>query len=167
MKYSCVTAERNVMYLSVTRENCSTSPVSRSAFGRIDLMKPPNSAPMTSRGTLALLRVSMAMPSRPMRLTASVPSTRSRIPESTSLNSATLSPRYLRQPPFESPDLHLRSERRLRLRFRFRLCRDRRRAERIELGAHRGVVRIARQEVFVDVARFVDQPLLRVEVGHG
>src|SRR5436305_11547963 len=167
MKYSCVTAERNVMYFSVTRENCSTSPVSSSVFGRIDLTKPPNSAPRTSSGTPPWLSESMAMPSRPIRLTASVPSTRSRMPESTCLNSANVSPPYFRQPAFEPRNLRRlrRDEERLRfrlrnrlrlgfehrlglvehrLRLRFRRCHG----QRIELRANGVVVRIAREDVF-------------------
>src|SRR5438132_6018472 len=91
------------MYLSVTRENCSTSPVLSSVFERrIVLMKPPNSAPITSRGTLLPSTLSTAMPSSPIRLTASVPSTRSRIPSSTFLNDTPLLPLFdLRQPLLE------------------------------------------------------------------
>src|SRR6476659_6884106 len=72
----------------------------------------------------------MAMPSRPIRLTASVPSTRSRIPESTCLNAANVSPPHFGQPAFEPRHLRRlrRDEERLRflLRDRFRLgCKHR------------------------------------------
>src|ERR1051325_6553460 len=94
------------MYFSVTSANCSTSPVSRSVFERrTDFTKPPNSAPMTSSGTESDLIDSTAMPSRPMRLTASAPSTRSRMPWSTCLNTAHLAAGNLGEPAFEARDL--------------------------------------------------------------
>src|SRR5258708_12212168 len=104
------------MYFSVTRANCNTSPVSRPSFGRIDLMKPPNSAPKTSKGIRLSPTVSTAIPSRLIRLTASVPSTCSRIAERTDLNvTAHLPPPHLGKPPLHSHNLaapplrHLRS----------------------------------------------------------
>src|SRR5688572_26284089 len=93
------------MYFRVTSENCWTSPVFSSVFAaRIDLMKPPNSAPRTSRGTSPPRRVSMAMPSNPIRLAAIAPSTRSRRLASTSLNTPHLFPRDLGQPVLQLDD---------------------------------------------------------------
>src|SRR5947207_8222278 len=137
-KYSSVTEERNVMYFSVTSANCSTSPVLSSAFGRTDFMKPPNSAPKTSSGTLPSLIDSTAIPSRPMRLTASVPSTRSLMPPSTSLNTAYLAAADARQPCLELDDLRIASRGRLR------------RVERGELGANRVVAWVAMEDRLVD-----------------
>src|ERR1043166_3241561 len=153
-KYSEVTAERNVMYFSVTSANCRTSPVFSSAFGRIDLMKPPNSAPKTSSGTPSPLIDSIAMPSSPMRLTASAPSTRSLMPASTSLNTAHLATTDFREPRFELDDLRIASGRSLRL------------IECRELRAHRVIVRIAEQDRLVNLPRVGDESLLRVEVRH-
>src|SRR6266545_204587 len=122
------------MYFSVTSANCSTSPVLRSVLERrTDFTKPPNSAPMTSSGTPSPLIDSTAIPSRPIRLTASAPSTRSRIPSRTCLNTAHLAPSHLRQPLLETghflPDRHER--------FSF--------TESRELGAHALVVGVALQ----------------------
>src|ERR1044071_6524102 len=140
------------MYFSVTSANCSTSPVSRSVFeSRTDLTKPPNSAPMTSRATASSLMESMAMPSRPMRLTASDPSTRSRMPWRTSLNMAHLAPRDLREPLLEAGQF-------------LRLAAA---AERLELRAHGVVAGLALQDRLIDAPRVEDEALPRVEVGHG
>src|ERR1044071_975890 len=93
------------MYFSVTSANCSTSPVSRSVFERrTDFTKPPNSAPMTSSGTESDLIDSTAMPSRPIRLTASAPSTRSRMPCSTCLNMTPLAAADFGEPFFQAGD---------------------------------------------------------------
>src|SRR5437660_8846826 len=155
-KYSEVTAERKVMYFSVTSENCRTSPVFSSAFGRTDFTNPPNSAPKTSSGTCSFLIDSIAMPSRPMRLTASVPSTRSLMPASTSLNTAHLAPRDFREPRFELDDLRMASRRLVR---RFIQCR--------ELRTHGLVIGIAQQDRLVDLAGVGDEALSGVEIGHG
>src|SRR5207244_4203586 len=93
------------MYFSVTSANCSTSPVLRSVLERrTDFTKPPNSAPMTSSGTASDLIDSTAIPSRPIRLMASAPSTRSRSPSRTCLSTAHLAPPHLRQPLLETGD---------------------------------------------------------------
>src|SRR5437763_9349693 len=142
------------MYFSVTRANCRTSPVSRSVLeSRTDLTKPPNSAPMTSRATEASLTESMAMPSRPMRLTASAPSTRSRMPCRTSLNMAHLAPPDLGEPFLEAG--HFRPDRRGRVAS----------TERGELFAHGVVGGLALQDGLVDPPRVDDETLPRVEVG--
>src|ERR1051326_9012615 len=139
------------MYFSVTSANCSTSPVSRSVFeSRTDLTKPPNSAPITSSGTSSDLMESMAMPSRPMRLTASAPSTRARMPSRTCLNMALLAAGDFREPVFEAGDLLLNGL-------------D---VERGELFAHGVVGRIALEDRLVDPPRLGDEALARVEVGH-
>src|SRR2546425_3949110 len=146
------------MYFSVTSENCRTSPVLRSVFDRrIVLMKPPNSAPIVSSGTESRLIVSMGMPSSPIRVTARVPSTRSRMPSSTDLNTPLL-PLPLGHPLLES--CHLRI---------LRLCRGRRgrgSGERRELVAHVAIVRVAVQDLFIDVPRLIGKPLLHVQIGH-
>src|SRR5438128_9844060 len=122
----------NALYSSVTSEKCSTSPVFNSDLARrIDLMNPPNSAPMTSSGTRPGLMFSTVMPSRPIRLTARVPSTRSRMPSSTSLNDTPLLPLlHLGQPLLELRHL------------RFARCA----AERVDLSPHVGVPRLAPQD---------------------
>src|SRR5258705_13171050 len=153
-KYSGVTAERNVMYFSVTSANCSTSPVLSSAFGRTDLMKPPNSAPKTSSATLASLIDSMAMPSSPIRLTASAPSTRSLMPRNTSLNTAHLAAANSCQPRFELHD------------FRIAACGGLRNIQCCELCAHEVVVRIAMEDRLVDLPCVCDETLAGVEIGH-
>src|SRR5688500_12473406 len=123
------------MYLSVTSANCRTSPVSSSVSAwRIDFTKPPNSAPRTSSGTLEEFTASTAMPSRPMRLAASDPSTRSRRPASTSLNTPHLSLRHLAQPALQRRYLRVDPRR-----------------ERLELVTHFAVAGIARQDVLVDM----------------
>src|SRR5690349_23453345 len=116
----------------------------------MDFTKLPNSAPRASRGTWRSPRVSMAMPSRPMRLAATEPSMRCIRSDSTSLNTPHLSLRDLAQPTFECDHLRIDARR-----------------DRIELGAHVGVAGIAREDVFVDVPRFFDQTLADVEIGHG
>src|SRR5687768_8379039 len=137
------------MYFRVTSENCWTSPVFSSVFAaRMDLMKPPNSAPRTSRGTSPPRSVSMAMPSSPIRLAAIAPSMRSRSPASTSLNTAHLFSRDLGQPV-------------LQLDHRPALVEHR------ELLGHGVIFRIAREDVLVDVARVVGESLPRVQVRHG
>src|SRR2546428_7597151 len=123
------------MYFSVTSENCSTSPVLRSVFdARIDLMKPPNSAPIVSSGTESRLIVSTGIPSSPIRLTARVPSTRSRMASSTDLNTSLLA-LDLGQPLLESRHLRI-------LPLCTRLLR-RRSGERRELVAHFAIVGVA------------------------
>src|SRR5581483_5694899 len=114
-------------------------------------MNPPNSAPITSIGTRPGLVLSTAMPSSPIRLTASVPPTRCRMPSSTSLNDTPLLPLlHLREPLLELLHFGIRTA--------F--------AEGIEFVADVGVVRLALQDRFVDLARFVALALLRVEIGH-
>src|SRR5712691_11570929 len=126
------------MYFSVTSENCRISPVFSSVFDRrIDLMKLPNSAPMTSSGTASPFSFSTLIPSSPMRLTASVPSTRSRIPSRTSLNDTPLLPLFhLLEPLFE-----LRCFRISRLRTH----------ERVEFPADLGIARVALENGLVDL----------------
>src|SRR6266542_724506 len=143
------------MYFSVTSANCSTSPALRSVLERrTDFTKPPNSAPMTSSGTSSDLIDSTAIPSRPIRLTASAPSTRSRIPSRTRLNMAHLTPPHLRQPLLETgdflPDRHERFSS----------------AESLEFFAHALVVGVALEDRLVDPPRVGDETLPRVEVGH-
>src|SRR5579863_5901792 len=98
-----------MVIFSVTTENCSTSPVFSSVLDRrIDRTNPPNYAPITSRGMPLPSMLSTAMPSRPMRLTASVPSTRSRIAWSACLNATPLPPLlHLLQPALEFHDLRI------------------------------------------------------------
>src|SRR5688500_3386752 len=139
------------MYFSVTSENCSTSPVFSSVLAwRMDLMKLPNSAPRTSRGTARSPTVSTAIPSRPMRLAAIAPSMRSRRPDSTSLNTLHLFRRDLREPALEALDLRVHT-----------------RGERVELRAHFLVLRLAREDVLVDVLCIVHETLAFVEIRHG
>src|SRR6266550_1305269 len=115
-------------------------------------MKLPNSAPITSSGTLSPLSFSTLIPSSPIRLTASVPSTRSRIPCRTSLNDTPLLPLlHLGEPLLEFG--------------RFRISR-RRTLERIELLANVGIAGLALQNVLVDLARFVSESLLHIEIRH-
>src|SRR5436309_14554505 len=135
------------MYLSVTSENCCTSPVFNSVFDRrIDLMNPPNSAPITSSGTLPGLMLSTLMPSSPIRLTASVPSTRSRIPSSTSLNDTPLLPLFhLRQPLLELD--------RLRMPWSALLARRSAGCQCVEFPAHVGIVGLTAQDRLIDFAR--------------
>src|SRR5256885_9851373 len=68
---------------------------------------------MTSSGTASDLIDSTAIPSRPIRLTASAPSTRSRIPSRTCLNTAHLALPHFRQPPLETGDFFMDRRRRL------------------------------------------------------
>src|SRR5712691_6112642 len=151
MKYSGVIAERNVMNFSVVRENCSTSPVFSSVFDRqIERMKPPNSAERTSSGTPPSLTVSTAMPSSPMRLTASAPVTCFLIPASTSLNTF-----HPGQPVLQLLDLRIGAPRcgagdLAGGRRRDRRRHTRRPTERVDLCADAGVVRFASEKVFVD-----------------
>src|SRR6266851_5722671 len=141
------------MYFSVTSENCRIWPVFSSVFDRrTDLMKLPNSAPMTSSGTLSPLSFSTLIPSSPIRLTASVPSTRSRIPCRTSLNDTPL-----------LPLLHL-LEPRLEL-DRFRISRLGTH-ERVEFLANLGIAGIALQNGLVNLARFAGKSLLNVKIRH-
>src|SRR5213594_2812978 len=148
------------MYLSVTSENCSTSPVFNSVFDRrIDLMNPPNSAPITSRGTPPGLMLSTLIPSSPIRLTASAPSTRSRIPSSTSLNDTPLLPLFhLGQPLLELD--------RLRMPRRAFLARRRTGCQCVEFSAHVGVVGLTAQDGLIDLARLLHEALPDVEVCH-
>src|SRR6266511_1325157 len=133
------------MYFSVTSANCSTSPALRSVLERrTDFTKPPNSAPMTSSGTSSDLIDSTAIPSRPIRLTASAPSTRSRIPSRTRLNMPHLAPSHLRQPLLETGDLLLDRHECLSS------------TELGELRAHALVVGIALQDRLVDPPRVGD-----------
>src|SRR2546426_221032 len=143
------------MYFSVTSANCSTSPVLRSVLEtRTDFTKPPNSAPMTSSGTASDLIESMAIPSRPIRLTASAPSTRSRIPSRTCLNTAHLAPPHLRQPLLETGNFLLDRHECLSS------------TESREFFADGVVIGIALQDRLVDSPRVGDEALPRVEVGH-
>src|SRR2546423_280423 len=143
------------MYFSVTSANCSTSPALRSVLERrTDFTKPPNSAPMTSSGTASNLIESMAIPSRPIRLTASAPSTRSRIPSRTSLNMAHLAPPHFRQPLLETGNFLLDRHECLSS------------TECREFFAHALVVGVALQDRLVDPPRVGDEALPRVEVGH-
>src|SRR5581483_807312 len=146
-------ADRNTVIFSVTTENCNTSPVFNSVFDRrIDRMNPPNSAPSTSRGMPLPSMLSTAIPSRPIRLMASVPSTRSRIPWSTCLNDTPLLPLlHLGQPLFQSDDLRIALPGR---------------CKRIEFLTDLAIAGVARQEIFVDRARLVGETLLHVEIGH-
>src|SRR4026208_1203232 len=108
----------------------------------MDLMKPPTPPPRRPRGACPFPTVSTAMPSRPIRLTASVPSTRSCSPVSTVLNIGTRLPaRHLGQPAPQRHDPRVRARR-----------------DGFELRLHLGVVRIAGQDVLVDVPRVLDQP---------
>src|SRR5687768_3901299 len=137
------------MYFRVTSENCWTSPVFSSVFAaRMDLMKPPNSAPRTSRGTSPPRSVSMAMPSSPIRLAAIAPSMRSRSPASTSLNTAHLFSRDLGQPVLQLDDGSAL-------------------VQRGKLLGHGVILGIAGEDVLVDVARVVGEALAGVEIGHG
>src|SRR5215210_6373381 len=97
-------------------------------------MNEPNSAPRTSRGTSPAPIVSMAMPSRPIRLAASAPSTRSRRPFSTSLNTPCLTFRNFGEPALEALDLRVHA-----------------RGEGVQLRAHVDVAGVAREDVLVDV----------------
>src|SRR2546430_168146 len=116
-------------------------------------MKPLNSAPITSSGMLPGLTPSIMMPSSPIRLTASVPSTRSRIPPRTSLNDTPLLPLlHLREPLLELVD------------FRIAAAGS---AQPIELCPHIGIARLALKDRLVNLASFVVGALLRVEIGHG
>src|SRR5258706_752051 len=125
----------------------------------MDLTKLPSSAPMASSGTPSPRKDSMAMPSRPIRLTASVPSTRSRTPLSTSLNTGGLFARHLRQPLFEPG--HFRAA-------GIDGHRDRDHGIKgIGLGPDHFVLRIALQDVPVDLSGLAVHPLPRVEIGHG
>src|SRR5687768_14700357 len=113
-------------------------------------MKPPNSAPRTSRGTCPAPIVSIAIPSSPMRLTAIDPSTRSRKPVRTVLNTAAtrLSPDP-RKPALEARNLRIYPRR-----------------DRREARPDVFVARIARQDVLVNVACLFDEALADVEICH-
>src|ERR1041385_1732089 len=87
------------------------------------------------------------MPSRPIRLTASVPSTCSAMLRRTSLNTL-----HLRQPALELGYLRLFSGGR---------------RQRFELRAHGLVLRLALQNVLVDLRLVLDQSLAGVESSHG
>src|ERR1051326_5563480 len=106
------------------------------------------------------------MPSSPIRLTAMAPSTRCCNPARTSLNIAHLFARDFGQPSFETRDFRVRGiveDRRSRLSIFFG---DRQDClsftELLELRAHVIVVRIARENRFVDLPRVVGQSLPRV-----
>src|SRR6266550_5369425 len=142
------------VYRSVTSENCRTWPVLSSVLERrIDLMKPLNSAPITSSGMLPGLTPSIMMPSSPIKLTASVPSTRSRIPPRTSLNDTPVLPLlHLREPLLELVD--------------FRIAAAASAAQPIELRLHLGIAGFPLEDRLVNLASLVGRALLRVQIGH-
>src|SRR5260221_2935813 len=112
---------------------------------------------MASSGTPPRRSDSMAMPSSPIKLIASAPSTRSRIPSSTRLNTAGLFAADPGQPVLEPCNLRTparRPGRRLRL-------------QAIALRPHRRIIRVALQDAVIDLPGVRGQALARVEIGHG